>query len=98
MTATLTVNGTKVGIRREWMCACPGDHPANQPNAKCFRKGGYDVNVLFDLHTDAEVGMAFEDGPMVREFIDRWGWTDTGILTEVDGTDGRYLLHPGVTL
>jgi len=87
-------------VRREWMCACSGDHPTGQPNAKCFRKGGYYVDCLYrpdsdDLSAEARkmVGMAFTISSAV-EFVNRYHWQRTNVSVTCDGVPGIFLMRP----
>ena len=80
-------------VRREWMCACSGDHPAGQPNTKCFRKGGYYVDCLYRPDSDEEVGMAFTISSAV-EFVNRYHWQRTNVSVTCDGVPGTFLMRP----
>jgi hypothetical protein len=36
----ITLNGEAIATVSNWQCACSGGHPINEPNAKCYAKGG----------------------------------------------------------
>ena len=93
------VNDVTLKVQTEWVCACSGDgHPPGEPNAKCYRKGGHDVEVLHRL-TGEEVGQAFPTD-YAKEYVNRYGWQATGLTARkgVDGWPATYLIRPGVTL
>jgi hypothetical protein len=42
----VTFNGQEIAVVSNWVCACSGGHPVGEPDAKCYRKGGFMADSL----------------------------------------------------